>query len=243
MSSSQPPPLNLVLDIDGTLIADISLFTVSYNIIKDIPRNTKLMNRLKSAIVAALKNGLMRPHLPQFIRYAKRSYDIKFFIYTASTYDWAHFLIPCIEKALGITFERPLYTRDDCTTNGMLKDLSFVSKSVGNDTTPIIMIDNNKTLFKKQDKKRLIKCPTYNFKYYFNPISIFTYSELVSHFCYIKTVLKTHNIRVSANDPVELYRYCQAVTIEYFIKSPDSTISDTFFNQKSISKKLLKMLK
>ena len=241
-SSSQTPSLNLVLDIDGTLIGDISLFTISYNVIKALPKNTRILNRLKTNIIYALKNGLMRPHLPQFLKSAKKQYNLKLYIYTASSYDWAHFLVPCLEKALGVKFQRPLYTRNECTSYTMLKNLEYVTKHAG-DKIPMVMIDNNKTLYRNVDKSRLIKCPTYNFRYYYNPISVFTYSEIVSNFKTIMKVLKDLNIFIKAKTAEDLYRYCQDVTMDYFMKMPLSDVSDKFFSQKSINKKLLKMLK
>ena len=242
MTSSITPSLNLVLDIDGTLIGDVSLFSISYNMIKPVPKSKVILNRLKRNLIYALKNGLMRPHLPQFIKYAKKQYNLKLFIYTASTYNWAHFLVPCLEKVLGVKFERPLYTRNECTSYTMLKNLEYVSKHA-DDKIPMIMIDNNKTLYRKVDKSRLIKCPTYNFRYYYNPISVFTYSEIVTNFESIIKILKDLNIFVKVNTAEDLYRYCQDITMDYFMKMPLSDVSDKFFSQKSINKKLLKMLK
>jgi hypothetical protein len=69
---------------------------------------------MRESLVARLRYGIIRPYVEAFCKYAV-SQGIELFIYTASEPQWAAFLVPCIEQALGVRFNRPILTRAHCT--------------------------------------------------------------------------------------------------------------------------------
>lgn len=182
-------PLVIVLDVDGTIIGDIrpQLQLVDlHNSLKKHDKKAGVFNVRE--FQARLRQGIVRPYFTKFIKKMKESVpNVEFFIYTASEKKWAHFLIPHIEKAVGIKFNRPIFTRSNCvivnneckkTTAsimpGVLKSLKskygILSKKDLEDR--ILIIDNTQEVFDQHNKQFLLHCPTYDFKY---PENIPTY--------------------------------------------------------------------
>jgi hypothetical protein len=109
--------------------------------------------------------------------------NVHFFIYTASERQWATQEIAWVEKAHGIKFERPLFTRDDCivdSSGSYRKSIMRVfpricrtlAKSRGGRQlskeerdyvlrNQLIIIDNNAVYTDCQE--RLILCPDYDY--------------------------------------------------------------------------------
>ena len=110
-------PLIIVLDMDGTIIGDIRPQLQLVELHKSLKSQDKRVNVLNvKDFQSRLRSGIVRPHLSKFIKKLKEyNNNIEFFIYTASEKKWAHFLVPHIEKAVGVKFNRPIFTRDDCT--------------------------------------------------------------------------------------------------------------------------------
>lgn len=158
----------LMLDIDGTMVGDVHYQVCQYDIMNAVAEfSEKKINvmRYKQHLQDALRDGLMHPDLEGFLRHHRKNF--KFFVYTASETTWANTLVPCMEKVLGIKFNRPLFTREDCIGDDMMKNIDSVrarvTETIESDyvrVRNIFMIDNNKTL--NQQKNLLIHCPSYN---------------------------------------------------------------------------------
>lgn len=181
MHSSQDP-LFIVLDIDGTIIGDISLQVCEWEILRRF--HPKKLRQLRQSIIQQLQSGMMRSGLADFLSLIKKEYEhTEFLLYTASEEKWAQFLIPCIESACGFKFGRPIFTRKDCVhvSRNITKSLSKISGKVMKSyksryptlkntkaiVKNMIMIDNNNLLCSKE-VNRCIECPTYNFMYPYN---------------------------------------------------------------------------
>jgi hypothetical protein len=147
-----------------------------------------------------LRKRIIRPFLSSFLHKTKEHFNnigvhVEYFVYTASDKTWAQFLIPHIEKALKIKFNRPILTRDDCYRDSAFQKSKYIAisaiyKSLKKrypqlQKTDIeenfLMIDNNVDIFKETDRKRVIMCPTYEKVHYENVPAIVTeesFSEL-----------------------------------------------------------------
>lgn len=111
--------------------------------------------------------------------------DAQFFIYTGSEKAWAHQEIIWTEKTHDISFNRPIFTRDDCnvdvvgnTRKSIARIFPRIMKSLAKDyplTAPqrqyvlehqLIIIDNNAVYTDRMD--RLLLCPDYNYAVFEN---------------------------------------------------------------------------
>ncbi len=172
-------PYIFILDIDGTMIGDISPQIMAYELYVSLKDKHFKIN--SKEFENKLSNGLIRPTLGNFIKKMKDIYHGKaeFFIYTSAEKQWTHFLIPHIERILGVKFNRPLFTRENCQLiNGdykknlakiLPKIMSTLQKKYGKLDKNIIkerilVIDNNNSVYDEIDKKHLLVCPTYDFK-------------------------------------------------------------------------------
>lgn len=176
---SEQKPLIIVFDIDGTIIGDITQQLLLYELhltLKNANNKLNLMNLKK--FQDKLTEGILRPYFIKFIKRLKEHYNnVEFFIYTASERKWATFLITNIEKILGIKFNRPLFTRDNCILQNNDYKKSFTplrkciirtlkkkySMSNSDIDNRILIIDNRIDIYDKNDKQHLILCPTYNY--------------------------------------------------------------------------------
>lgn len=174
----QDYPYIFILDIDGTMIGDITPQIILYELCLTLKDKHFKMNTRD--FENKLSNGLIRPYLDTFIRKMTETFNkCEFFIYTSAERQWTHFLIPHIEKILKIKFNRPLFTRDNCqlingdykkNLNNILPKISQVLyKKYGKLDRSILkekllIIDNNSSVYDENDKKHLISCPTYDFK-------------------------------------------------------------------------------
>jgi hypothetical protein len=111
----------LILDLDNTIIGDITYQALSYNLGERLKatENTLTYNRNTINKIISLnykKNtGIIRPNFIKFFNFIKLKIpNILIFIYTASTKEWANKEILWIEKNNKIKFNRPLFTRENC---------------------------------------------------------------------------------------------------------------------------------
>lgn len=179
MDSKNESPIVIILDIDGTIVGDVTPQTMLYELFtrtnnKDLRIDAKDFNY-------KLRSGILRPYLGKFLKKLQFSYQgkIEYFIYTAAEKKWTHFLVPHIEKAIGVKFNRPFFTRDNCITrNGEYKKsldtilpkiTRQLSKKYGklNRTSlkdRVFIIDNSKSVYDEKDQQQLLVCPTYDYK-------------------------------------------------------------------------------
>jgi hypothetical protein len=131
------PPLRLpylicLLDLDNTIIGDVEWVVYEYNLEDYIINNVNRRAKKNIPISKYLKGTpLIRPHFKHFMDTIKKKFGnhIEFFVYTASDDSWANHLIPHVEKAAGVTFNRPFLTRKDCSYD---KNSDNYSKSIEN---------------------------------------------------------------------------------------------------------------
>lgn len=199
-------PLVFVIDIDGCLVGNVTPQIMLYEMINELRSERAKIFFNTRDFQSKLRKGIVRPHFSAFYKNVKKHIpNSEFFIYTASQKKWAEFLIKNIEKALNIRFNRPLFTRNECTViNGEYKkSLSNIrpaiarslKKRYGQDLSlnnRLVMIDNT-NVFSKNDQESLVLCPTYSYYQVENiPVSI-TENIYVSHKDVISSVFKKYS--------------------------------------------------
>lgn len=207
-------PIIYILDIDGTIIGDITHQVMVYDIINSIKASNPKFNHNIKDFQQTLRDGMIRPYFSDFIK--QISYhqpNAEFFIYTASQTKWAEFLVKNIEKALSIKINRPLFTRKDCMyINGELQKSThkIINKIKGTlrkkynnipinemiSSNNIIIVDNNRVFPGAFDNQRLIQCPTYSFKIPENLPATFSKSLFESNYKHFYEIFQRYNINI-----------------------------------------------
>lgn len=189
-----PAPLVLFLDLDGTIIGDITHLLAEKEVISSFCPGG-VVKEMRSSHISRMRYGLIRPRFDSFLRRVEQcnlsssKNHLELFIYTASEQSWAIYIIGIIEVALGCKFNRPLFTRNNCrplddgTFEKILTPLfpSVVSclrrkgydVSVSSLEGRVALIDNTPSVVRTAlDRSRLISCPTYNFILAFDVIRL-----------------------------------------------------------------------
>lgn len=172
-------PLVIYLDFDGTIIGDITPQVTEWEIVsKFSPKELKSYKESLRADVAV--GNIMRTGLPKMLSTIKSSHpNVEFYIYTASDGVWANTVIPCVEAAADIQFNRPILSRKNCLQQTMEKSLRLIApivyrrlktkytalKSADQVYQNSILIDNTDVLI-DEERHRCIQCPTYNGTYW-----------------------------------------------------------------------------
>jgi len=201
-------PFFIVLDIDGTIIGDISLQVCEWEILSKF--HPKKLRQLRQSLIQQLQQGMLRSGLSDFLSAVKKENEhTEFLVYTASEEKWAQFLIPCIEAACGYKFGRPIFTRKDCVhvTRNITKSLSKISskiiksykskypaiRSSKSVVKNMIMIDNNNLLCSKECN-RCIECPTYSFLYPYNVLQHVDEGIIIKNYPTIANILERYDM-------------------------------------------------
>jgi hypothetical protein len=168
-------PVVLLIDLDGTIVGDVTPHVAQYTIWLDV-----LKRRYDSAwLVTALRAGLLRPGFMGFMQYCRvHQPHLELFVYTASLGQWAAVVVRAIEDETGTRFNRPILTRDDCVAAGSNKSFAIVRRKVFRALKPkygaellsseqqlqesFVMVDNLENVLPAEERARLITCPTYN---------------------------------------------------------------------------------
>lgn len=174
-------PLVFILDIDGTLIGDIRPQIMLYEMNCMMKTSKKSLMNTKEFQERLRNSGIVRPFAVKFIKTIQGHLpNSEIFIYTASEKKWASFLIANFEKAFGIRFNKPIFTRDNCSLfeNEHRKHVNLIHpmllKSLkkrypllrkGDLENRIMIVDNTLGVFEEIDRKHLVTCPTYDYKY------------------------------------------------------------------------------
>lgn len=208
-------PLVILIDIDGTMIGDITPFVIEWEILK--MANKSKLSLLKNKICESLSNGLLRSNLAEFYSNMKKLGNVEFFVYTSSYSEWANFIISCIERTININFNKPIFTRSHCIHhNGdTIKCLQLVSKTIFKRLKPkypkmndeemrkkMILIDNNNVL-KRSEMGQLIKCPTYEYCEFYDIFERLGIDNIVKDpvmFKNIHPILTKYGLFPSSND-------------------------------------------
>lgn len=175
--SARREPFVYVIDIDGTLVGDVTYEVCEWEILQRY--EPKKLKAFRAKLIDHLREGLMRPFISDFLTMMKQANDnTEFFVYTASDDKWAQFFVPCIETACGCKFSRPIFTRKHCLSmdKSLKKSLVKISNQVWTKLKPkyggslfknaahvsehMLLIDNNKVLIEKETRKGII-CPSY----------------------------------------------------------------------------------
>jgi hypothetical protein len=167
----------LILDLDGTIIGDITYLAISHNLLLLFKKQNIKSNNINLAKLYSEKTNIIRPFFTKFIKYIQNSIpNILIYIYTASEKNWALKEIGWIEKECNIKFQRPIFHRDFCILkNGTyLKSVAKIfpkiklqHKNISIDN--FLIIDNNKIFL---DAKNILICPHYNYQFFIDIWSI-----------------------------------------------------------------------
>jgi len=166
--------LVFILDLDGTIIGDCiyqcELYKI-YLILCKLGIKIKINDILESSYTE--KSKLIRPYFSHFIKTISKNYpDSHFYIYTASEKKWGIKEIEIIEKYLGFKFDRPIFTRMECSTVQTPKKLEYrksiddIRRRIKIKEADFIIIDDKEVYLDNSD--RLIKCSRYNYAYFSN---------------------------------------------------------------------------
>lgn len=171
-------PFIFILDLDGTIIGDCS-YQVIINTYEDVLKENKLKSVVKNTLLGHYHqdSNLIRPYFKYFIEsISQYNSNSQFYIYTASEKSWAAKEIALIEKANGIKFNRPIFTRDDCIIDsfGMYKKsvAKILPRILKNNRSNrinknnIAVIDNNKVFI--DYLSNLIICPSYEHIHFYD---------------------------------------------------------------------------
>lgn len=168
-------PLVIYLDLDGTIIGDITPQVTEWEMIaKFCPKQLKTFK--ESLKVDLATTNIMRTHFSKMLIAVKAAYpNAEFFIYTASEGTWANTIIPCVEAAAGIEVNRPILSRKNCLQSTLEKSLRLVAPivyrrlkgkypaltSAEQVYQNSLLIDNTDVLI-DGEQHRCLQCPTYN---------------------------------------------------------------------------------
>lgn len=216
MSRVQPntPPLVFLLDLDGTMIGNIQPQIDEYYLINDINKEIKRANDKQIKYnTKILKEDLLkyviRPKLNKFLKNIKKYENIEIFVYTASSNDWAKYIIPQIESVIKFKFNRPILTRKNLV---YIKDQPYI-KSINkvkpliyrslkkkyklnniNELKYITLIDNTKNVL--VEKKNLVLCPTFDYTHQIDYLRMIPKDILKKYYIIIE---RNFNLKHSTN--------------------------------------------
>lgn len=187
-------PFILILDIDNTVIGEITHCLKEHKLLDIIYKNCISIKNLPSKCAKSdildmqdeLKEGLLRPNVKDFLNFfSKKFKNVEVFFYTNSTYNWANtVLVREIEKALDYKVNRPIFTREDSLSN-LEKTISAIYPQIFKSLIKKYpLLENDKhinTVFNERMifiddiaenvhdyKSRQIKCPEYSYHNYYD---------------------------------------------------------------------------
>lgn len=184
-----PLPYVFILDWDGTIAGRVDFQSQQFQLHNHLRKHGFKPNRQYPIPPAFYPNTkLIRPGFASFIKAMQKLYpEVHFFIYTASEKQWALQEIAWVERTHGIRFARPIFTRDDCTTDAsgsyrksLAKVFPRIIRSINKlRQTPFttaermsileertMIIDNNAVYTDRGDK--VLLCPDYHYSVFEN---------------------------------------------------------------------------
>ena len=180
-------PYIFILDWDGTIAGKVDFQSNQFSLHNSMKKHGFKPIKQHPIPPAFYPNAkLIRPGFASFIKTIKKVYpDAQFFIYTSSVKQWAHQEIMWTEKTHDIVFNRPIFTRDDCTVDvvgnsrkSIARIFPRIMKSLAKDYPltaaqrqhvldhQLIIIDNKAVYTDRID--RLLLCPDYNYAVFEN---------------------------------------------------------------------------
>lgn len=206
---SSTSPLIIVIDLDGTIIGDITPQIMTFDLVKNFKLAGYKFPHDVGDLRSKLKSGLVRPYFDTFITSLSKSVPVEFFIYTASEKTWAELVIKNIEASYGIKFNRPIFARQYCVYSEKdreyKKSLSLIRPSIikllkkkyhvsftKHDLQKNFLIVDNTNVYHSNDQKSLLLCPTYNYRVPENVLSIIREEQYKQHYVLINNTLNRY---------------------------------------------------
>jgi hypothetical protein len=230
--------LVVFLDIDGTIIGDITYQVLEWEIISAV--SPKKLAGFRSRLAQTLKEGMLRPFLAEFMSTTAPP-QTYIFPYTASDDKWASFLVPVIEQVTGVKFMRPILSRKNCGfhANTFTKSLSLACKSIHRSIKKdlpnvslsqleksCVLIDNNDTLVESRSK--WIACPTYNHIQPTNVLSMLSEDEIQANLRDIIHILEKYGFSdMSSQSSLRLFYSMYYLKVAKLYKTHSSMSSET----------------
>jgi len=216
-----------IIDLDGTIIGDCIYQSELYKIgliLGKLGYKIKINEILESHYNE--KSKLIRPYFSKFIEKMKEILpNVYFYVYTASEKKWAEKEIGLIEKNLNIKFDRPIFTRNDCSAiidNNKLsftKSIEQIKKKIRVANPEIIIIDDKQVYI--DNTHRLINCKMYNYKYFCNywdyiPIEKINNNTFIKYLRSLIEInrLSPYYIRDTNKQKSDYYKWLYLKTIE-----------------------------
>lgn len=246
-----PLPVVIVLDVDGTIIGDITPQIMVYDIQNEVKTAGGSLSYKSKDLPLKLKSGIIRPYFSKCVQKLKEKIpQIEFFIYTASEKQWAHNIIKQIETAAGFKFNKPYFTRNNCITtdNDITKALKNIKpciyktlkkryglKSITDLNDRIIVVDNRNDVYANTyDAQYHIKCSTYDFKYPENIPALVTTEEYKRYWNTIGNVVeKYYGIRPTPDYLLfqEQFYNIHTKVLASSRKTNNEFLKDVFYNK------------
>lgn len=174
-------PYVFILDWDGTIAGKVDYQSNAFSLRSALKKMGYKIPLTGIPKAFRPNSKLIRPGFTSFLKAMSQFYpEVYFFIYTASERQWALQEIQWVEKAHGIKFERPIFTRDDCITDAtgnyrksVMRVFPRICRAITKSrpltkdernyilNNQLIVIDNNAVYTDKQD--RLLICPDYDY--------------------------------------------------------------------------------
>lgn len=196
-------PYVFVLDWDGTIAGRVDFQSHAHslcNLLKKQGFKPKKSYTVPPAFTPGSK--LIRSGLLAFFKAIKAHLgEVYFFIYTASEKNWALTEIAWMEKAFGVQFARPIFTRDDCHVDqggAYRKSIAKVFPRIVRTINRVrgdrpltkderlhllehnlICIDNNAVYTDRTDK--LLLCPDYDYIMFENLMDYIPPEAMTNH--------------------------------------------------------------
>lgn len=228
-------PLVVILDLDRTLVGNTTSLISHWLIMKQYG----LQDDARSHIIECLKEGVARPYFMEFIKNMKHEYkNVEYFIYTASSDEWAKIIIECFEELYNIHFNRPIFARQSHCVFGFKLLISVIpdivecinSKYVSKHTyeeirDKIVIFDDCPFVYEDHDDmKKVIQCPAYKQSAFIDTLSYFPIEIKQIYYHHMADYLKIYmsfdsNDLKSYDDFIKKYEKSLKQDIEYNIES------------------------
>ena len=211
-------PLVILIDLDGTMQGNVLPQIKEKEIVDFINKlksTSQRVNYKDMYLFSDMRKGLIRPYLQEALFEIKKAHsNVEFFVYTASSDNWANFLLPKINRFLFDNkkiINKPFFTRKHCLINGKkhiepLKPLIFNAlkhKYPKSNLNNIFLIDNNYVLT-KPEFNRLIYCPTYDMTILNCPLRNFNKGIIENYYKELAFYMYRSRVR-SVRDFLRLY--------------------------------------
>jgi hypothetical protein len=247
-SASAALPTVVLLDLDGTLVGSVASVLCELTLLRAVAPKRVPERQWRESVVARLRYGIIRPHVLKFCKEVSK--DVELFVYTASEHSWATVLIPCVEAALGVRFNRPIFTRNQCDTRlkksirGLLPSISralhkrWPAATLASLRDRVVLVDNTPSVMASADEtSRVILCPTYGYDYTYDVLRLVPVDVLHNSFARLVPILTRFGFYPSKAAACGSYQQFAAVYYQHLSRRMDDTLasnrselaSDRFF--------------